>query len=130
MENLVTEQLSKTVGTTTFLAWKKIGLKDPETLDSYEWFFGGDSSTSGDLDNYVEPEGSVLLETDLPDLMWLPEGQSAPLGYEAYNMTWAHWGAKKGQKERLEVCAVCDDLFPISQLTKINGKYYCEEDAK
>lgn len=141
MEKRVLTQIEKVTGGGTLYGWKRTGTIDPTDTDDPAWMDGG---TPGDYLHPIETIGGVPVDTspsvpelpgsfgssevaiDTDDVLWLPAGTVGPTGYERWYMYTSIVGTKSGtSKGRWGVCWTCLEEFPLSELTKIKGHYYC-----
>lgn len=69
-------------------------------------------------------EGSVNPMAE--ELIWQAEGSSDPVGYEPYYMAVATSGTRgKVGTGQWAQCYICRYDYPISQMKKHHGRYYC-----
>lgn len=100
MEKRVSVQVQKIVSGATLYAWKLPGLTDPS-------------------------EGSL---SGVQKVVWTSSGDPDPVGYERWMMNTSLVGTKAGVgKGQWGVCATCQEEFPLTELTKIRGRWYCEK---
>lgn len=71
-----------------------------------------------------KPEGSI--DPMEEDLVWLPEDEDPGVGYEEYQMAFSVQGTRPGvHKGPWATCYICRYDYPISQMVKYHGRYYC-----
>jgi len=128
-------QITKVKDGLTLYGWRKSTVTDP--LDTDEVGFVDSGSPGDGLEAPVaEGLGSVapllgVLGSETDDVIWLPEGSTAPTGYTQWMMNHSLVGTTAGDKKgRWGVCWVCQCEFPLSKMTRKNGKWYCREDAE
>lgn len=80
---------------------------------------------------YTAPTDSyVPLEEPLPDdVIWLATENTPPAGYIAWTMIESAMGGIKAGKGKGAICVSCESQFPISEMTKIRGKWYCNRNG-
>lgn len=64
------------------------------------------------------------------DVVWLPDGTGDPADFEKWMMYASLVGTKPGaNRGRWGVCRTCQEEFPISQMVKIKGQWYCSKNG-
>lgn len=114
-------------------AWKKPGTVDPYPEDIYDILDGGTPSDEPPEEEVATPfDGPAGYEVYidesplLPDAVWVPIGHPPPPGYEAVVVTLSHRGTKSAAgKGRWGICQTCLEEYPLSEMAKIGGKWYC-----
>ena len=142
MERRVLGQITKLLhGGLLLYGWKKTGTVDPNDSDAVLFVSGGTPGDTmydpdvpgkfppGIYDNQVAPGVSWVDVND--DVLWLPYGTQAPEGYEPWMMYMSVVGqTKSGDRQgRWGVCYTCLEEFPLTQMTKIKGHWYCSKNG-
>ena len=132
VEQRILGQITKLLGGGLLLyGWKKIGTVDPNDADAVLFVSGG---TPGD--GLVAPDGDEMLAgvswVDVnDDVLWLPYGTQAPEGYEPWMMNMSVVGTTKSGDRwgRWGECYTCLEEFPLTEMTKIKGHWYCSKNG-
>ena len=131
VEQRILGQITKLLqGGLLLYGWKKTGTTDPSDEDSVFFISGGgpgDSLPPPSSDVEVAPGVSWVPVND--DVLWLPYGTEGPEGYEPWMMYMSVVGqTKSGDKRgRWGQCYTCLEEFPLTEMTKIKGHWYCSK---
>lgn len=85
------------------------------------------SRTDSGLTTYAhKPEGSI--DPLAEELVWTEDPDDSPLGYERYMMSVSTSGTRGsvGQGPWGQ-CYICRYDYPVSQMVKHKGRFYCRE---
>ncbi len=63
------------------------------------------------------------------EVVWLETEGTPPAGYVAWMMVESTMGGIKAGKGKGAICVSCESQFPISEMTKIRGKWYCNRNG-
>lgn len=81
--------------------------------------FTGDVLLAWKVEDTIDP----LYE----DILWLEDGVDPPSGYEAYEMMVGVEGTRGSVGQgRWATCYICRYDYPISEMVKHRGRYYCK----
>lgn len=114
-------------------AFRKPSVVDPDPVEIYDILDGGSPSSylpepEPDTPMSGPPSYSVILDETplLPDSVWVPVDMAPPPGYELVTVTLSLRGQKTGgNRGRWGVCYTCQEEYPLSEMTKIGGRWYC-----
>lgn len=138
MERRILTQITKLEGNGLLLyGFKLIGSRDPIDEDEFGFIVGGEPGDTLATPLTPTPTNPVQLadgvwEVDVSDsVLWLPYGTSAPVGYEPWMMNMSVVGTTKSGDRwgRWGECYTCLEEFPLTEMTKIKGHWYCSKNG-